>query len=177
MRGRWLVALGLGIAVAGQASAAPGQASTAPATVRPGPPPVEPVQLDPIHLRREDAQRLASQQPAFDDDTTRAARPREPLPPPTVTDPNETARSLRRGGTVLLGVAGVTALASVPFLILDTPLSGTNQDTYDTWAKGLLITAAASGLVGTVLIVSNRAMQVAPMVSSRSVGLSITGRL
>jgi hypothetical protein len=45
------------------------------------------------------------------------------------------------------------------------------------WAAGLLATSAVTGVVGFSLVLSGRAVQVAPAVTPNAVGLALSGRL
>src|SRR6185295_18338807 len=95
--------LGVGLAAALVATTGAGRAE-----------PVAPT-VSPIHLQREDAQRLRELQRTLDRDhpvpaAAPPARPPQQQPSPARSDGG------RVTGYVLLGVAGVAGLASIPFL-------------------------------------------------------------
>jgi hypothetical protein len=146
-------------------------------------------QVDPIRAQREDAALLERERTGLDRDARAPAPgpiasdgpapvPRTPDVRPEgtttmVTDPRKVAT-----GGILLGVAAVSALSSLAVLPLDTPLAGDNQDTYQTLFKVLVATAAVSGTAGIVFLVTSRSrVRVAPAITPRSAGLSISGEL
>jgi hypothetical protein len=132
-------------------------------------------QVSPIHLQREDAQRVREQQRELDDD--RPAPAAAPVPLPPISPDLPSGHDTRAAGMVSLGIAGVSALVAVPFASAAATPSDT-QGTYDTAAKILLATAGVAGIVGVVMILTSRpAVQLAPTATATSVGLAITGRI
>jgi hypothetical protein len=136
-------------------------------------------QVDPIHLQREDAQRVREQQRELD----RAPRAATAVPvprPPIAADP-PAHHDMRPVGVVLLGVAGVSAITTVSFAFA-AAIPGPRQDTYETGEAIFLVTTAVAGLAGIVLIATGRSsssssFQLGPTATSTSVGLAISGRL
>jgi hypothetical protein len=132
-------------------------------------------QVDPIHLQREDAQRVREQQRELDRD--RPAPAAAPVPLAPIPPDLPSSHNTRAAGVVLLGVAGVSALFAVPFGFV-AAIPGETQGTYETFEKIFLVTTAAAGITGVVLIVTSRsAVQLAPTATPTSVGLAIMGRL
>ena len=132
-------------------------------------------QLDPTHAHREDAQRIEDQQRGLD---RSAAAARVPTPPDLTTPTVVTDRTRVVAGGVLLGVAALSAAASLTVAPLDSSTSGDNQGTYDTLLKVFVATAVLSGVAGYLLLMSSRStVRVAPAVSPHSVGLAIMGRI
>jgi hypothetical protein len=139
-------------------------------------------QINPIHLQREDAQRVHEQQRELDREPPPPAAPVEAARPERAQAPPDagTDRTMRTAGVVLLGIAGLSALATVPFL--DSPRGDSSGHPV---VGVLLITAVVTGLGGGVLVassVSHRSgvpatVQIAPTVTPSSVGLAIVGRL
>lgn len=133
-------------------------------------------QLSPIHLQREDAQRVADQQRALD---------RENPPPATLpgsqlaSDPAKTTainRSKRNAGLAFLGLAGIAAVVSIPLLATDDA-TVTGSAAHD-FATVTITTAVAASVIGIVLYSSSRVpMQIAPTLTPRSAGVSLFGRL
>jgi hypothetical protein len=161
-------ALGVGLAIA---LAAPGVHAEPGAT-----------QIDPTHFRREDAQRIHEQHRDLDREpapvvpalASTASLAREP-PAPVVAAPDRTRHT---AGIVLLGIAGVSGLATVPFL--DRP----SRDGSDDAVVGVLLaTAVIAGLAGGLLLSSSasqspsRSIVLAPSVTPSSLGLVLVGRL
>jgi len=128
-------------------------------------------QISPIHLQREDAQRVHEQQRDLDRHPPSLGVPIKPdqaLPAP---DANRQSR--RAAGIVLLVAGGVAALSSIPFLTDGAP---------DNEAVGgaLLATAAIAGVAGFVVLElgrSNTAVVLAPRATPSSLGLTLVGRL
>jgi hypothetical protein len=136
-------------------------------------------QVSRAHFQREDAQLLEDQQRGLGRDNPGpepaavAAVPQDPASSIVVTD-----RTKRATGGVLLGVAAVSAAASVTLFALESSQTADNQGSYDTLLKVFLATTATSGVAGLIFLVSSRStVQVAPTATPRSVGLAITGRL
>lgn len=133
-------------------------------------------QLSPIHLQREDAQRVADQQRTLDRDN----------PPPTTmpgaqlaSEPAKPAmlnRSKRNAGLAFLGIAGISAVVSIPLLATDE--SSVGGAAAHNFATITIATAVAASVIGIVLYSSSRVpMQIAPSLTPRSAGVSLFGRL
>lgn len=125
-------------------------------------------QLSPLHRQREDAQRLQDQQRDIEHAQPAVAAPaanRAPAAPA-----GDTRHTTRNAGLVLLGVAGLSGLISLP-------LRGSDDSSDNTLSDLLLVTAAITATGGIVLVLSDRAVRVAPTVTARSVGVTLMGRL
>jgi hypothetical protein len=136
-------------------------------------------QLSPLHRQREDAKRLTEQQRGVEASPPAPAQQATALTAPMAT--RSTTRHTTRGtGLVLLGIAGVSAIVALPLLVAanvgDDPTDG-SLDPVDTLSKLFVATSVVAGLGGILFLVSDRTIQVSPAVSSRAVGISITGRL
>jgi hypothetical protein len=165
-------------------------------------------QISPIHLQREDAQRLRDQQRGLDGeppvvtpaprvpgapaapapgtpapvvvDPTAAGAPRKPPPVPEV----HSGRGQRTAGIVLVGVAGLSALISVPLLIAGSgPDEGDADiknlhDGWTTTGEVFLVTALATGVIGISLIATSKSsVQLVPVATSSSAGVAIRVRM
>jgi len=150
-------------------------------------------QVNPIHLQREDAQRLRDQQRGLDD----AA----PVPAPAASAPGasgapvgaarqappvpevHSGRAQKAVGVVLVGVGALSALISLPLLVASSgtssdPAIQSVNDSYDTAGKVFLVTALVAGITGVVLISTSKAsVQLVPVATSSSAGLAIMGRM
>jgi hypothetical protein len=136
-------------------------------------------QLSPVHLQREDAQRLADQQRRLDRDNPPPATMPGAQTPAAAEPATRTDRSRKIAGGVLLGVAGVSALVSLPLLQLGSSdsISGRSSSASD-FAAIALVTAVVSGLTGIVLLSTSKStVQLAPTVTPNGAGVSLFGRL
>jgi len=109
-----------------------------------------------------------------------AGAPRKPPPVPEF----HSGRGQRTAGIVLVGIAGVSALISLPLL-----LAGSGPDEGDPGIKNLhdgwtttgevfLVTALASGVIGISLIATSKSsVQLVPVATSNSAGVAIRGRM
>lgn len=138
-------------------------------------------QVAPIHLQREDSQRIRDQQRSLDDATASAPIAIAARPPAPVEVYSATGAHV--AGGILLGVAGISALASLTYFSLNastpsTSFDGTpNQNDYGTIGAVLLITSLLAGATGFVLVTRRSTVQLAPTATHGSVGLAITGAL
>lgn len=123
-------------------------------------------QINPLHGEREDAQRIGEQQRGL------AGEPMAPAPAPVEPKPAPAGDGRRAfgPGVLLIELAGVSALVTLPLVVFDSPARSDAT-------LVLLGTTVVTGAVGIALVVSNRPVQVAPTVTSRAVGLSISGRM
>jgi hypothetical protein len=134
-------------------------------------------QLSPLHRQREDAKRLTEQQRRLE------AQAPPPGQPAALTSPmpaqSSTRHTTRRTGFVLLGIAGVSAIVSVPLLVAANAgePSEDGLDPVGTLSKVFVVTSVLFGLGGLVMLRADRTIQVSPAVSTRAVGIAITGRL
>lgn len=132
-------------------------------------------QLGPLRRQREDAQRMREQQRTLESERGQsAALAPVPARSSALLIPERNPR--RTAGQVLLLVSAVSATASaVAFTLSVDPLDDDSSDT--DWAIGLLATSAVTGVIGFSLVLSGRAVQVAPAVTPNAVGFALTGRL
>jgi len=155
-------------------------------------------QISPIHLQREDAQRLHDQQRGLDSAAPAAAvPPRTPVAAAAPVDPDPGAprtpppvpeyhsgRGQRTAGIVLVGVAGVSALISVPLLIAGAepddgdPNFKSVHDGWTTTGEVFLVTALTAGVIGIALIATSKSsVQLVPTATSSSAGVAVRVRL
>jgi hypothetical protein len=135
-------------------------------------------QVSPVHLQREDAQRLADQQRGLDHEnpppgaTGAAARSQQGVPEPS----GDSGKRLT--GLVLLGASGVAVLGSLA-LIATAPSDTTGSSNSNSALAGLtLVTSLLAGVAGVALVVSSKSsVRIAPTVTSRAAGLSLSGRM
>jgi hypothetical protein len=155
---RRLVGVSLALLIAAQAHADP----TVP-------------QIGTLHRQREDTQRLREQQRGIEGE--RAPEPVARAPVAARSEPVDQRRGMIIG-VALLGAAGVSGLVTLTLLFDRSGApADTDTTTLDT-AIALTGTATAvSGLLGLMLVVSNRPVRVGPTVTPRSVGLAISGNL
>jgi hypothetical protein len=136
-------------------------------------------QVDPIHLQREDSERIDAQQrrPVPDRDPGSAggaARGAPPFGPAAASEVDATtAHRLRLTSFILFGVAGAGALTSVPMFI-DDPRATTGVGFA---ARAFAVGAAAAAGAGFTLFMASRRVRVAPAVSAAMVGLTLVGLL
>jgi len=150
-------------------------------------------QVNPIHLQREDAQRLRDQQRALDGDAPAVPAPvapvapatpvgeaRKPPPVPEVHD----GRTRRATGIVLVGVGALSTLISIPFLVANSPDDSSDpaiknlNDSYDTTGKVFLVIGLVAGITGITLIATSKSsVQLVPVATPSSAGLAIMGRM
>jgi hypothetical protein len=153
-------------------------------------------QISPIHLQREDAQRLRDQQRGLDGEPPAAPAPGAPVPgapaptaagaprkPPPVPEVHS-GRGQRTGGIVLVGIAGVSALISVPLLIAGSgpddgdPSFKSVHDGWTTAGEVFLVTALVTGVIGISLIATSKSsVQLVPVATPNSAGVAIRARL
>ena len=147
-------------------------------------------QVNPIHLQREDAQRLRDQQRVLDGDAPVAPAPIAPSTPvgearkPPPTPEVHSGRAQRGTGIVLVGVGALSAVIAVPFLLAsssvpsDDPTIKSLHDSYDTTGKVFLVTALVAGITGIALIATSKSsVQLVPVATPSSAGLAIMGRM
>lgn len=166
-----------------------------PGTIRPVHADPNAPQIGPLHLQREDAQRLRPQQRTFDQEpstTPVVTVAPEPPPPQPISGYD---RALRNTGLVFLGGAGVIALSSLPFFADSGSTSSSSSDGQDIGTV-LVVFAAAAGITGFVLLAASTSgssssgttsnvrtgsriprVQLVPMASTSTVGLALTGSL
>jgi hypothetical protein len=127
--------------------------------------------VDPVHGQREDAQRLAQQH----HDLIAAPPPALPAHPAQV-EMVETKKGQRIAGLALLSVGGLVALVALPVALTssESAMSGSTSQTTSTL---LVISGAASAVLGGLLIYNSRSVSAAPTVGSHAVGVAISGRL
>lgn len=161
--------LALGIGVAAMIAARGGLARADPA----GP------QIDPVHLQREDSERIDAQQrqltPGRDPGSAGGAASGTPTLGPAAASEVDatTAHRLRLTSYILFGVAGAGALTSVP-LFIDDPRASTGVGTA---ARVLAVSAAGAAGAGFTLFMASRHVRVAPVVSATAVGVTVVGQL
>jgi hypothetical protein len=132
-------------------------------------------QIGTLHRQREDAERLRQLQGGLEQ-----PRP-EPIgaarAPANATNPVDQRGGVMIGVT-LLGVAGVSGLVTLT-LLAGRSSAAPDGDTssLDTAIVLTGTVTAVSGVIGLVLVVSNRSVRVGPTVSPKSVGLAISGTL
>jgi hypothetical protein len=158
---RQLLCAGLAVAVAGSA----GRVAADPAAP----------QLSPLHRQREDAQRLTEQQRALERPEPREAGSAA-QPAPRVPS-GGTRHTTRNAGLVLLGIGGVSAIVALPLRSFGTTSPGEEQSASDSLSDLLLVASAITATGGIVLVLSDRSVAVAPAVTLRAVGVTITGQL
>jgi hypothetical protein len=134
-------------------------------------------QVNPIHLQREDAQRVREQQRDLDHELPAPAAA-APAPVPAAVPDVSGGPNTHAIGVVLLGVAGASALGALPVVLApDLP----EDSSIHTLEVALLVTAAITGITGIALIASHRSsrstVQLAPTATPTSVGLALVGRL
>lgn len=160
---RWLLGTGLAVLIAhGDVRADP----SAP-------------QVTPVPARREDAQRLREQLrglegvPVPAGVTLPSASAAATTVPGASTEPTPT----NKVAVALLTIAGVAGVSTLGLVIAASP--GSNGSDYDTIEAALGVTAAVSGALGLFTLIKSQgqSVQVAPTVTSRAVGLAISGRL
>jgi hypothetical protein len=153
-------------------------------------------QVAPIHLEREDAQRLREQQRGLDAQSGAVAPGAAPgsavdAPGPLVGRPVPAPAAAQvasvRGehitGGVLLGISGVSAVVAVGYLTASVTSAGFDSqgqkiDNNDgSIAVGFLVVAVAAGITGVVLVTRRPTVLLTPTATASSVGLSLTGRL
>jgi hypothetical protein len=156
-------------------------------------------QISPIHLQREDAQRLRDQQRGLDGEPPVATpSPGTPAAAPVSTGPDPASasrtpppmpevhnrRGRRTGGIVLVGIAGASALIAVPFLVAGSGADDSDPDfksVHEGWTttgEVFLVTALVAGVVGITLIsTSKSSVQLVPVATSNSAGVAIRARL
>jgi len=174
--------LGCGLALATALNAVAGRAVRAD--------PAAP-QIAPIHLSREDAQRLREQQRWLDVPgapavpglgATSPDDPEEPPPPPPPRGSREmtSVRGEHIAGGLLIGLAGATALVALGYFAASATADQVNDKSPNddgTIGLALLGVSALAGISGGILLSRQPKLQVAPIATSRSVGLAFTGRL
>jgi hypothetical protein len=128
-----------------------------------------PPQVNPIHLQREDAQRLR--------DLQRALERQNPVPVAKPADDPQAApgRTSHAAGYLLLSATVIAAVGAVPLL---TSSGGDNT----TIGVVLLLGAGVTGIAGAISLSGGSSsrqasVQLQPAVTPSSVGLALTGRL
>lgn len=157
--------LGAGLVLALIASSRTGSAEPAPA----------PPGVSPIHLQREDAQRLRELQRTLDREhpAVSEAPASTPLPEPTGGAP-----PVAYG---LLAGAGVGGVVSIALLVSSGPMD--SPGTYQAIGGVVLVAAAISAIAGISVLVSGKPsskharFELRPALTTESVGFAITGRL
>ena len=155
--------------------------------------PVAP-QVAPIHLQREDAQRLRDAQRGLDgpNDAPPVPAPAAlpplatpevpPPPPPRGTTEMTSVRAEHITGGLLIGLAGATALVSLGYLAASAvpsyDVNGQKVEN-DDGSIGLvfLVVSVTAGITGTILLTRQPKLRVTPVATPTSVGLALTGRL
>ena len=159
--------LALGIGVAAMIAARGGQVCA------------DPSGINPVHLQREDSERIDAQQRRLTHDRDPgsaggAASGTPVLGPGAAAEVDATtAHRLRLSSYILFGVAGAGALTSVP-LFIDDPHANNGVGVA---ARVIAISAAGAAGVGFTLFMASRYVRVAPVVSATTVGLTVVGQL
>jgi hypothetical protein len=133
-----------------------------------------PPQVNPIHLQREDSQRLRELQRTLERQNP------APVVKPASGTPAAPGHASHVGGYLLLSVTAVAAVSSLPFLTSSS--SDPSATDYTAVGVVLLVGAGITGVIGVVSLAggssSNQAsLQLRPALTPSSVGLALTGRL
>jgi hypothetical protein len=142
-------------------------------------------QINPVHLQREDAQRLRDLQRTLDRDQPAPAVATRPLPPAPVSTDRHSARV---AGIVTVSIAGGVGFVALSWAAYNAAIPAelnNGESGIGTAPTVLLVGAAIAGAVGIGLLISSRApsapasssVRLGPLAAPHAAGLAITGRL